>query len=341
MIQAGQNIVAIDFVGLINMWAGSSAPTGWLLCQGQAVSRATYASLYSVIGTTYGAGDGSTTFNLPDLRASVPVGAGQRSITETIIETVSYTGIGDEITFASNHRFKSGDYVSITTTGTMFNYLFYTQSATVNVDSSGNIGYSGWTPTVGDKIEVYYQNSTSGWLGTFYIISIGGGTFQVSTTQGGSQYNPADSGLLRYYVWKPQTQPYNAYIVKTASNKIKLTTTYELATAGSQELGADTFITINGQGTGTYSFTVNRSITTSTRVLAEDGGEEEHTLIIEELPRHRHRQSSPNGDLGSWGGSPSSDYEDEIFDLRSDATGSGYPHNNMPPFTVVNFIIKT
>jgi hypothetical protein len=54
--------------GSVNAYAGSTAPAGWLLCYGQAVSRSTYADLFSAIATTYGAGDGSTTFNLPDLR---------------------------------------------------------------------------------------------------------------------------------------------------------------------------------------------------------------------------------------------------------------------------------
>lgn len=61
-------------VGSITMFSGSTAPAGHLLCQGQAVSRTTYARLYAVIGTTYGAGDGSTTFNIPNLKGRVPVG---------------------------------------------------------------------------------------------------------------------------------------------------------------------------------------------------------------------------------------------------------------------------
>ena len=53
--------------GLVSPYAGSSAPTGYLLCNGAAVSRTTYADLFAVIGTTHGVGDGSTTFNIPDL----------------------------------------------------------------------------------------------------------------------------------------------------------------------------------------------------------------------------------------------------------------------------------
>ena len=60
--------------GVVSPYAGASAPTGWLLCYGQAVSRTTYADLFTAISTTYGVGDGSTTFNLPDLRGRVAAG---------------------------------------------------------------------------------------------------------------------------------------------------------------------------------------------------------------------------------------------------------------------------
>lgn len=60
--------------GEIVSYAGSTAPDGWLLCYGQAVSRTTYAALFAVLGTTFGVGDGSTTFNLPDLRSRVAAG---------------------------------------------------------------------------------------------------------------------------------------------------------------------------------------------------------------------------------------------------------------------------
>jgi microcystin-dependent protein len=60
--------------GMLAPFAGSTAPAGWLLTHGQAVSRTTYAALFAVISTTYGVGDGSTTFNLPDLRGRVVAG---------------------------------------------------------------------------------------------------------------------------------------------------------------------------------------------------------------------------------------------------------------------------
>lgn len=62
--------------GTISAYGGATAPTDWLLCNGSAVSRTTYAVLFSAIGTTFGVGNGSTTFNLPDMRGIFPRGAG-------------------------------------------------------------------------------------------------------------------------------------------------------------------------------------------------------------------------------------------------------------------------
>lgn len=102
--------------GLISMFGGSSTPIGWLLCDGSAVSRSTDANLFSVISTTYGAGDGSTTFNVPDLRSRVVVGTGSgtkvltfASLSGNIItvtgaanSTTNEVQTGQGITFANN-----------------------------------------------------------------------------------------------------------------------------------------------------------------------------------------------------------------------------------------------
>ena len=57
-------------------FAGATAPTSWLMCDGSAVSRSTYSTLFATIGVSYGSGDGTTTFNVPDLRRRTPVGKG-------------------------------------------------------------------------------------------------------------------------------------------------------------------------------------------------------------------------------------------------------------------------
>lgn len=65
-----------EATGTIKMFGGAAAPAGFVLCDGSAINRITYAALFAVIGTTYGSGDGVNTFNVPDLRGRVPAGVG-------------------------------------------------------------------------------------------------------------------------------------------------------------------------------------------------------------------------------------------------------------------------
>ena len=69
-----QDIVNRSEVGAIKPWTKATAPDGYLLCDGSAVSRTTYAVLFAVVGTTYGTGDNSTTFNVPNLQGKMPQG---------------------------------------------------------------------------------------------------------------------------------------------------------------------------------------------------------------------------------------------------------------------------
>lgn len=108
-------------LGAILPFPGGTIPDNYLLCDGSAVSRTTYALLFNVIGTTYGEGDGSTTFNLPDMRSRTLVGAdtrdsnlnavgktyGEKKHTMTINELVSHTH-REPIDGGTN----SGDYLS-------------------------------------------------------------------------------------------------------------------------------------------------------------------------------------------------------------------------------------
>ena len=80
--------------GLV-MWPTGTAPSGFLLCTGTAVSRTTYASLFAIVGTTFGVGDGSTTFNLPNYTNRMPYGT-----------TVGATGgTADAVVVSHNHSF--------------------------------------------------------------------------------------------------------------------------------------------------------------------------------------------------------------------------------------------
>lgn len=89
--------------GTLTMFGGSTVPTDWLLCDGRStgISRTTYSALFAVIGTTYGAGDGSTTFNLPDFRSRIPIGAGTGTGLTT--RTLGTTGGAESVTIASGN----------------------------------------------------------------------------------------------------------------------------------------------------------------------------------------------------------------------------------------------
>ena len=86
-------IVAVE-VGTILSWSNSTLPSGYLNCDGTAVSRSTYSALFAVIGTDYGAGNGSSTFNLPNLQDKVPLGvSSSRAVASTGgAETVASSG---------------------------------------------------------------------------------------------------------------------------------------------------------------------------------------------------------------------------------------------------------
>ena len=95
---SGSDLTGIEgtATGTILPWSTASIPTGFLECAGANVSRSTYADLFGVIGTTYGAGDGSTTFGLPNLADNVPVGkSGTKALASTGgANTVSVTAAG-------------------------------------------------------------------------------------------------------------------------------------------------------------------------------------------------------------------------------------------------------
>lgn len=132
--------------GSVIPYAGvSSPPSNWLVCDGSAVSRTTYAELFTAISTTFGSGDGSTTFNLPDLRGRNVVGAGTGTKVATFSSrsgnVITVTGLSNK----GNNEFQTGQAVVFTSTGTTIGGL-----------TSGN---------------------------TYYVIRVSNTTFSLATSQ--------------------------------------------------------------------------------------------------------------------------------------------------------------
>lgn len=142
----GGGIVESMPAGSIIAWGKATVPQNWLLCDGSVISRTTYASLFAAIGTTYGAGNGTTTFQLPDLRGRVPVGKNGGSFgslgasggEETVTLTAAQSGSPSH-----THPFSG----STNTTGAHTHVLSGSNGGSVNLgpsvtsNSNGDFGY--------------------------------------------------------------------------------------------------------------------------------------------------------------------------------------------------------
>lgn len=128
-------------IGSIVPYGSENAPTGWLVCDGLTVSRTTYAELFSAIGTTFGAGDGSTTFNLPNLKGRVPVG---QDVSDSNFNDIGETG-GSKYIQDHYHEYKYGQTAGGDGSGLAFSSTIGTQpnkAAITNVKGvlTGNAG---------------------------------------------------------------------------------------------------------------------------------------------------------------------------------------------------------
>lgn len=135
---------AIDMpIGSVQPWLGSSVPSGWLVCTGQAVSRSTYSNLFSIVSTRFGVGNGTTTFNVPDLQGYQVVGsaaaAGNIDATSTF-----RAGSADAYSIAA-HIGAAGAH-SHSLTYTEFTELEHNYSHTHSATASdGSITFAGHT----------------------------------------------------------------------------------------------------------------------------------------------------------------------------------------------------
>ena len=142
-----QDITNRSEVGTIKPWGKAAAPAGYLLCDGSAVSRTTYADLFAVLSTTYGVGNGSTTFNVPNLEGKYPQGKdGSNSLAGTGGANTVTVSVTDNKGVANNQ--------TVTVTGSIAN----TSLTTAQLASHGH-NVSGPTPQFS---QANANNSSSG-----------------------------------------------------------------------------------------------------------------------------------------------------------------------------------
>jgi microcystin-dependent protein len=155
--------------GELKMWPTATAPVGYLLCNGALVSRTTYADLFAVIGTTYGAGDGSTTFALPNFQDRMPIGAGISYSANTTGGTansvvVSHTHSASHgLTFSGDAMGGHSHGVPIATSGTVVNSI-NAPSGSFSGSSVSTASVSAGTPT--GTISGSVTNANTGISGT-------------------------------------------------------------------------------------------------------------------------------------------------------------------------------
>ena len=137
-------------VGTLIPYAGSTVPTGWLLCDGTAISRSTYTTLFGVVSTTYGSGDGATTFNLPDLRQRFPLGKAASGTGSTL----GATGGAIDHTHTGPSHTHTGP--SHTHTGPSHTHTGPSHTHSISADGTGATGASGTgaTGAASDTVEV-------------------------------------------------------------------------------------------------------------------------------------------------------------------------------------------
>lgn len=296
-------------VGTIAPFGGTTDPSYWLICDGRAISRTDYASLFSVIGTTYGVGDGNTTFNIPDLRGNVAVGASATyglgdtggESTHVLVENELPT-IDGYLTWHGQEHGTHVYHVNGHFYGTQVASQYQTTGATSGAESWTDVGYKFGNDEAHNNMQPYVV--------TNYIIKY-------------------DSTISRHQANIDFFYPVGSYYETSNASFNPNTTwggTWILETEGQVHISAGTNYMVSGALTNTT-----------------DGGEETHTLTINEMPSHLH------GIRGEYGAQASASYPPggQYYQLTnalsygfqtasSESKGGGQPHNNMQPYIVVN-----
>lgn len=189
--------------GTVNTYAGSTAPSGWLLCDGRStgILRATYADLFAVVGTTYGSGDGSTTFNLPDMRGRVPAGLDNMGgtaasrLTATVLSAANTLGATGG---TQTHTMTSAEMPSHTHTQNAHTHSQNSHGHTLTGDDT-YYGNSYYVPQV---IRPFYglSNTTSGGIGGTTATNNNTTATNQNTGGGGAHLNTQPTLVLNYII---------------------------------------------------------------------------------------------------------------------------------------------
>lgn len=289
--------------GLVLPFAAAAAPTGWLLCDGSAVSRTTYAALFASISTTYGVGDGSTTFNVPNLKNRTPVGL------DTSAKVVLF-----DCETAFNEQVVSN--VTQTADSTDFKVGF--NSAKFAIGSSFTTGIIGSKAV--SSFSLAGKSTVSLWIKSDVACSANDLQLLLDDTANcASPLETINLPALLANVW----------------TRIDLT----LASAGNDTaiISIGLKLTVDK---GAQNVWVDDIATGNNFELGRTGGEKSHVLVTNELASHNHDLPPNVGGTGQpfWQGSGAPSHTEQYF---TGNRGGDLAHNNLQPFVTLNYIIKT
>lgn len=300
------NLIVNDSVpiGAIQAYAGTTTPTGWLICDGSAVSRTTYSELFEAIGTTYGTGDGSTTFNLPDLRGRTAIGAdpdNQSTATGHTAHALGQKG-GEETHTLTINEMPSHVHYDGTSDSVSFAGTAGTNTAQVAFDST--LGRS--TTTTGGGLA---HNNMQPYTVTYYIIKAKNNSPTETATLSmldmfypvGSYYETSDSTFNPNATWGG---------------------TWVLEAEGLVHIGAGANYTIGdtgGEATHTLTSSEMPAHKHPLRLQIDSGVVSGHIYQPAPSSTSVSIQTNATYDFGN-----------------TNSTGSGTAHNNMQPYIVVN-----
>lgn len=327
--------------GMVMAFGGPTPPEGWLFCDGSLLSRTAYPELFAAIGTTYGNGDGSTTFPLPNYKGRVLVG---RDTAQAEFDVLG------EVGGAKTHTLTVGE---IPAHQHIEGYAGVNATAAYGVSTApaGNLNGQSGTSTSNHANSSLTggggaHNNLQPYAVSNYIISTGKGVGGGSAARSSGGTTPYDAlpGIISPFAGATPPSgwlPCDGSAVSRSTYPRLFTAIGTTYGAGD---GASTFNLPNLKGKVAVGQDTSQ---TEFDVLGEAGGAKTVTLTVAQMPNHKHGLRRSGNEASNYGAQAGGGFADRMIvtgatvDTYTDVAGSDQPHNNLQPYIVTNYIIST